>query len=373
MNKTIFLFSSAFSRVTGGIPNTAFYMYEHFSNAGNNVIAIAASKDNEESLVGKIFEASGNNIAKFLHNTRLYKDLAAKSTDNQSVAISLSWRYAIVPYFNRKYTKIPYIVMCHGNDVLPYGKGLRSKFEAVLRDKIINNASYVCVNSEYTRDLVKKIIHTNRIRIIHPCSGEAVKRGQPNNSKMSKSPVILSIGRLEERKGFQYIVDALKQLVSKYPDIQYLIAGDGPYRERLAERIKTLELEDRCKFLGRVSEEEKQELFDQCTVLVMPSFHDVGQRSVEGFGIVFIEANAHGKPSIGTDSGGIRDAIIEGKTGYIVPEKDVTKLAEAIDLSISTEATIDKEFCYQWAEKHYYSNLLNEYLSLFDEVIGSAK
>ena len=90
--------------------------------------------------------------------------------------------------------------------------------------------------------------------------------------------------------------------------------------------------------------------------------------SVEGFGIVYIEANAHGKPVIGTRSGGISDAIIEGRTGFLVDEKNVSQLEECIDKLLSGEATIQQSDCYKWAEKHYYTNLLRRYVALFNRV-----
>ena len=361
----IYLFSSAFSRTSGGIPNTAYYMHEFFAESGNVVHSFSVS-ENEKSIASEVFCVSGSGIKKFISNSKRYVSEIRK-VPNENIAISLSWRYAIVPYMMHIITKTPYVVMCHGNDVLPYSKGLRNYFEKILRKKVLRKSALICANSAFTKNLVCEIIPDASVDIIHPCSGEPVNK---QKSSLTDENFILSIGRIEERKGCQYIVDALAEIHDQFPDLKYYIAGDGPYKKELEEHINNKRLQDSCVFLGRVTEDEKNKLLDNCRLLVMPSFLNRKYMSVEGFGIVYIEANAHGKPVVGTRSGGIPDAIIEGKTGFLVDEKNSKQLSMIMTEILTGQVTISEDACYDWANQHYYKNLLGKYLAAFERVLS---
>ena len=162
----------------------------------------------------------------------------------------------------------------------------------------------------------------------------------------------------------------MDRLKSDFPHLKYYIAGDGPYRKDLERLVKEKRLEKQCIFLGSVTETQKSRLLDNCSALVMPSFLNSKQKSVEGFGIVFVEANSHGKPVIGTKSGGIPDAILEGETGFLIDEKNVEQLANTISDIISGKVTFSAEKCYDWAEKHYYKTIMSKYIDVFNRLLN---
>ena len=351
MKNKYFVFSSEISRSSGGIGNTTYYLIKSFVEYNCPTIGIV---DRSPDLVSgaTIYETKEKSILK-----RIIKGLIfyRHNNGNEGISLCLSWRYAIVPFLCGG----KYIVMTHGNDVENvYRSSFRIRVENRLRNTILNHAAKICANSMYTASLVKQIRIKDEPIIIHPCSGEIVDYYE----KASDGKYILSIGRLEERKGFQFVIEAFRKISNIYNEYKYIIAGDGPYRHDLEKLITQYKLEKKCILKGRISEDEKAKLLRNCTVLIMPSFYNKSVGSVEGFGIVFIEANAHGKPVIGSRSGGIPDAIQDGKTGLLVDEKNVEQLEEAIQSVLSGKIHFDDQYCKNWAEKHYYTEIAKQYL-----------
>ena len=124
------------------------------------------------------------------------------------------------------------------------------------------------------------------------------------------------------------VLYALKEIVKENTDVVYLIGGSGPDANRLKKLRNKLGLQDYVTFLGRIPEEELPYYYSMADVFVMPAKND--PPDVEGFGIVFLEANACETPVIGSRTGGIPDAIVDGKTGLLVDEDNIEELTSAI-------------------------------------------
>jgi len=140
--------------------------------------------------------------------------------------------------------------------------------------------------------------------------------------------VILFVGRLDERKG----VDDLMYAVSgmKEEKVKFLIVGDGQEREKLMKLRKNLNLERKVIFVGSISYDNVFVFYGLADVFCMPSKYIKEKGNIEGLGIVFLEAQSYGVPCIGTNSGGIREAIEDGKSGFIVPESNPEAIKEKI-------------------------------------------
>jgi glycosyltransferase involved in cell wall biosynthesis len=138
--------------------------------------------------------------------------------------------------------------------------------------------------------------------------------------------VLLTLGRLaatEKLKGFDEVLEILPDLTRLYPDITYLIVGEGDDRSRLERKARELKGVARVVFTGYVSEEEKRDLYSLADVYVMPS-------RGEGFGIVLLEAMASGVPAIGSSQDGSREALLDGKLGLLVDPDDRNGLIDAV-------------------------------------------
>ena len=149
------------------------------------------------------------------------------------------------------------------------------------------------------------------------------------------SPVITTLARVEERKGHKYILNALSEIKNKFPKILYLIAGKGPYLEEIKKYTSKLRLDDNVKFLGWITEPEKSLILKNSDLFVMTPT-EVGE-SVEGFGMAYIDASFHGVASVGSNSGGIADAIVNNETGIVCDSGDQKMITEKILLLLENE------------------------------------
>jgi glycosyltransferase involved in cell wall biosynthesis len=136
----------------------------------------------------------------------------------------------------------------------------------------------------------------------------------------------MTLGRLaseERRKGFDEVIDVMPELLKRFPNLKYLIVGDGPDRDRLARRVSSEGLVGRVIFAGRVSEHEKVAHYRLCDAYVMPS-------AGEGFGIVLLEAAACGIEIIGSAIDGSKEALLDGALGTLIDPQEPGQLIAAI-------------------------------------------
>jgi phosphatidylinositol alpha-1,6-mannosyltransferase len=126
------------------------------------------------------------------------------------------------------------------------------------------------------------------------------------------------------------MIRALPRVLKNIPDACYLIVGSGPAKPMLEELTFSMGLHGNVLFLENVGDAELPSIYGMCDVFVMPSRADLGACDVEGFGLVYLEANACGKPVIAGRSGGVADAVVDGETGILVPPDSPEALAESI-------------------------------------------
>lgn len=140
--------------------------------------------------------------------------------------------------------------------------------------------------------------------------------------------IILTTTRLVERKGIDTVLEALPEVIAQVPEAKYLIVGKGPFQPQLQAIVNRLGLENYVDFLGRIPLNQLNEHYNLADVFAMPS--KAMQSDVEGFGIVFLEANACAKAVVGARTGGIPDAVLHEKTGLLVDEQNPKMLAKAL-------------------------------------------
>lgn len=285
------------------------------------------------------------------------------------INIAMTWQSAIPCFLCYVIYKAPFIVFAHGNEVYfnAHNKKLYTCIKKIGAKLILDKARYICCNSVFTKNLVSKISKNKNTLIIHPGIHFI-----ENYTKTERNYSLLSLGRLVERKGVQFVVQAIPQLRKKYPGLKYFIAGDGKYRDSINRLIQANNLED-CVFLvGRVSEEEKARYFKQCDIFLMPSIDMPQQDSVEGFGMVYIEANMYGKYVVASNTGGISDAVIDGETGTLlnnVSVKEIERIVEDIYNRfdyIYSEKSIERRI--RWAQKHSFKNIAMEHIKLLKSI-----
>ncbi len=246
-------------------------------------------------------------------------------------------RLTVYAFRVAKIMKIPFFVYVHGLDVSLKRKARHEK----LKRHILSNSTGIFANSKKTETIVNKIgVKKEKIYRITP--GVTIEGGETNCSTKYETPallrnkrVLVSVGRLIERKGFDTVIKALPMVVKNFPNIIYVITSDGPDRFRLESLVKELGVTDNVLFTGYVSDHEKRMYLENAQLFIMPN-RDLENGDMEGFGIVFLEANLYGLPVIGGNAGGVPDAIEDGKTGYLVDSSNIEEVAFCINKILST-------------------------------------
>jgi phosphatidylinositol alpha-1,6-mannosyltransferase len=196
----------------------------------------------------------------------------------------------------------------------------------------LNKTDFVIANSRFTKNLAAKLgLRSEKIKVINPGCNYPIQINNESKEFAKKIygdafPKLITISRLDGRKSHQNILMTIKNLLPKFPKLKYISIGDGDERSNLEKLKKELKLDKEVNFIFKSKEEEKIALLEQSDLFVMPSV--VYKKSVEGFGITFMEAACYGKPSIGGVFGGEADAILDGKTGYLCDGNDLNKLYE---------------------------------------------
>ncbi len=206
-----------------------------------------------------------------------------------------------------------------------------------LNQRVLNSIKkikFVIANSNFTKDLGVNIgIPEKKIHIIHPGCDDPIKIDnnlQKHAEKIYKGsfPKILTVARLDKRKNHEKILMCIRNLKEKFPNIKYVSIGDGEEKKRLIMLIKELKIEKQVLIIDKADQELKAALIKNCNLFLMPSV--IFKKSVEGFGISFIEAASYGIGSIGGKDGGQVDAIQNEITGLICDGENISSIYESI-------------------------------------------
>ena len=198
----------------------------------------------------------------------------------------------------------------------------------------LNKANFVIANSIFTKNLaIKSGLGNKNIKVINPGCNYPIKINDEGKNfaetiYSDSFPKLITISRLDGRKSHQNVLMTIKNLLPKFPKLKYISIGDGDEKDNLKKLTKELGLTQEVSFIYKCSEQEKLSLLEKSDVFVMPSI--IYKKSVEGFGIAFIEAASYGKASIGGIFGGESDAILEGKTGYLCDGNNLNALYETL-------------------------------------------
>lgn len=239
-------------------------------------------------------------------------------------------------------------VAAHGRELLfePLSGVAQVIYDAV-RALILRHADGLFPVSSYTADLLETLgAPAERITILHNGTDPATFRpadAAPLRAQLGLNGqrVLLTVGRLVGRKGIDTVLHALPDLARAVPGVTYLVAGDGPDRPRLEALARRLGVDESVRFVGSVNgAEDLRDHYNACDVFVMPARE--APPDVEGFGIVFLEAGACGKPVVGARAGGVPDAIRHGETGLLVAPDDAPALAASLSHLLHDEAEADR-------------------------------
>ena len=239
----------------------------------------------------------------------------------------------------QRWLGLPYVTLAYGNEILGILMEERGTGKASNTGETLRRANRVVAVSRFTAGLVQRVgVHPDRIEVVYPGCDSTQFSPRPENPELRRrvlgprhrNRVILTTGNLVDRKGHDMVIRALAILRQSIPDVTYLVVGDGPSRSGLAALAASLGVQDRVVFAGRTPDDQLPDLYALSDVFVMPSRERENECDVEGFGIVYLEASACGKPVIGGRSGGVPEAIADGVSGLLVDPDSAEEIASAL-------------------------------------------
>ena len=266
----------------------------------------------DKSVSFSIERVSGMKLIRKYRKSYMINDYLEQNNKVQCI-IADHWKSLELIKTNKKK-----ICLIHSKEINhPKGSSLNKKVLSVL-----NNVDQIVANSNYTKNLAIDLgVQEEKIVIINPGIDPVVEvpkkyLDEAEEILKGKKNRIITVSRFDKRKNHEKVIMAVRNLKEIYPDITYTCIGYGDEEERLKKLVIELKLEDQVTFLKDIPSDLKNALVAKSNIFVMPSI--IYKKSVEGFGIAYVEAAQYGVPSIGGKDGGASDAIIHEKTGLIL-------------------------------------------------------
>jgi phosphatidylinositol alpha-1,6-mannosyltransferase len=389
----ILLIAELFPPALGGAPNVLLDNCLFAARAGHAVRVLTAHAPGCEAHDAALgFRVRRSRLWYFLKNSRAWNspffNRAARTLRLVELFLRcLFARYDILWLGNieqtslftvwlKKIRPLPFLVCIYGEEFQMYQRTPRSK--AIL-DRVLRAADTItCLSDSWKQRLLCAGYDAGNIALL-PVAVDtetfvpAADRAIPRDALGLRGydPVLLTVARIVPRKGIDTLLGILPSLRRRYPNLGYLVVGEGEYRAELEKRAGQLGVSGAVRFTGPVTADALVNYYQAADVFVHPNREIPETGEVEGFGRVFIEAGACGIPVIGGDSGGTPDAIIEGKTGFLVNPTVPGEIEEAIRRLLDNPARreqMGRAGRTLAAERHSYPAVRDIFLRILESV-----
>lgn len=271
----------------------------------------------------------------------------------------------------RLFAGVPYACYAMGEEL---NSASLSREQTIWARIVLSRSKYVIACSINTAKILTESwnVSEDRICILHPGVDTSKFVPSPRDSTVRSElgwgdrPVILTVGRLQKRKGHDMMIAALVQIRRAHPEVLYAIVGDGEERSALARLVDREGLSDHVHFLGEVGDDQMIRCYQQCDLFALPN-REVN-RDIEGFGMVLVEAQACGKPVVAGASGGTAETMRQGTTGYVVPCDHPEMLADLVSalLADTNQLAIMGGAARSWALAEFdWSSLATQAQAMF--------
>ena len=276
--------------------------------------------------------------------------------------------YAFIAYLTSKIFRTRYFITIHGS----YGvKTLRSIFYGFFQIIAYKNAHVVICVSNYTKRRVLEYKKLTNFAVI-PNGVDICSPKSKIFNNQQKEDIILGVGALKQRKGFDVMVKALGIVIRTIPNIKYCIVGspeDYKYLIYIRKLIENLNLENNIVLFGKVSDNKLKEFYKKSKVFALTPLSS--KFDFEGFGLVYLEANKYGLPVVGSYDNGGEEAIKDGYSGFLAKANNPEDTADKLIKILSSKELYEKlsQNAISWSQEMSWDNVFEKYL----EVYGSQK
>ena len=394
--KKILMFNHEFPPIGGGGGWVSYFLGKHFAAAGHDVHLITSQfrdcpKDEkvEGFHVHRVRALRKNRDVCAVHemltyavSSSLYGLRFAKQFQPDIVQVFFGIPAGGGAYLLQKRRNVPYVVFLGGRDVPsrnpdpPYYRWLYLLLKPAIR-AIWRNASVVVACSEGLRELAQETDTDVKMDVIP--DGLDLARFKPRSPPVTaeweqrnacpKKVQILTIGRLIPRKGFQFLIRALPQIIEKAAhNFEIEIVGDGPYHGELLKLAESLAVASHIHFAGSVPYSELPQKYQDADLFILPSL-------AEGMPLVVLEAMGTGLPIVASRVQGIDELVVEGVNGALFDPGDVDGLASSLIKLINAgegrvemgKASIERVEPYDW------KNIADAYLALYADILSKGE
>ena len=239
-----------------------------------------------------------------------------------------------------------YNCFVHGEDV---ETAATSREHSLLVKNVCKNASMLICNSENTANIVRKLGFDSgsKCEVLHPgVDTSRFEVAAPNTSfrqqmGWSGKRVLLTVGRLQRRKGQDFLIKSMPTLLNEFPDLFYAVVGRGECYDELISLVNQHKLHDNVCVYPDMDDEALIKCYQQCDIFILPN--RTIDNDIEGFGMVLVEAQVCGKPVIAGDSGGTRETMNIGKTGHIIDCSSTENLLNGLSPILRNPEIVDGE------------------------------
>jgi phosphatidylinositol alpha-1,6-mannosyltransferase len=254
------------------------------------------------------------------------------------VVVAAKWTMdGAVAYVIARLSGPPYAVFAHGTELIWHGEG--PVVRACAR-RILGAATAVFVVSDYTHNLLNHLLRPLHLAAVRKFTGflrQASVAGPTDEGPMNALPrdalVLLTVARLERRKGHEFVIRALADLAGDHPNVHYCFTGDPARALHLLELAEEWRVGGKVHCLGILNDDQLRAAYGRAAIYVGLGVED--RRDVEGLGLVFAEAHLHGLPVVAGDVGGVHEIVVDGENGFLVDATDADQVHDRLDQLLS--------------------------------------
>lgn len=359
---------------TTGTGNLINEICQEFSKKGISFVVFAPKSEKSQNIETK-FETRYV-LPEFVFSVKrksflsyLFSNINLKEFD--LIHCFFEFPYSILAARLAKKYKIPLIISAQGTFAV---RPLTACPEKYFLKWSYKSADEIVVPSQFTKDKIQEYSGKKyNISIIH--NGVNFDRFYKDiditdlKEKYKGKKILITVGGLKARKGQDLVIKSLIAVKKQYPNFKYLIIGAGKWKNYLEQLVKENNLDDFVEFIGSLNGENLVKYFHLCDVYVhTPRIQGL---SFEGFGIVYLEASACGKPIVAADAGGIRDAVLDGKTGLIAKNENIEEISKHI-LTLLQDENLAKSLGQagiEYSKKHKWEIIADKFVSVYKKYL----
>lgn len=365
----ILIIASEFPPNVGGIGNHAYHLAKSLASNGFQVHVVADVLDITQKELAAFqltlsFKFSPVIRTKNLSLTYFRRVAKTITTAYKANYIICSGKFPLwlINALRNVYRHKKIISIVHGSEL-----DLKSKKGSHLITAALKKSNAIISVSSYTESFIdKRVIEKVPCYIIHNGINLSEFNANVSNNRINGLPKLITIGSMTDRKGQENILKAMPEILKSYPKAVYHIIGKPCEKERLQQIVSSLNIASSVVFHDELKRSDLLNVLGNCDIKLMLSNH-TNEGDFEGFGIAILEANAMGKPAIGSNFGGITDAIENYKTGILVSPHDPAEISNAIKTILNDYSTYSQN-ALLWAKQHDWKLIIQQYIKVLQSL-----